>query len=167
MGVAKEKIDATLRPIGDVGTRSEEAYTFYLQGSKDLGNFQYTKARESLEKAVEIDPEFAYAYLQAWREPTTGRAIHPPPAKPSKKPTCSPRTPRKKKGFKSRPITPIRSKITKTNGLAILKEFAAKYPKEMMAHDPVGLGLSCESNPDKAIEEFNIALSLDPKQRPP
>ena len=63
-GVAKEKIDASLRPIGDVSTRSEEAYKYFLQGSTDLDNMQYTKARESLEKAVEIDPEFAIAYSQ-------------------------------------------------------------------------------------------------------
>ena len=63
LGVAKDKIDASIKSIGDVSTTSEKAYEYYLQGSECYNNWDFIKARESLQKAVEIDPEFAMAYF--------------------------------------------------------------------------------------------------------
>ncbi len=76
LGIAKEQIDASLRPIGDVTTRSAEAYRYFLQGSEDLSKSQHTAARKSLEKAVEIDPEFAFAHFQL-SEAYTGESNGP------------------------------------------------------------------------------------------
>jgi serine/threonine-protein kinase len=47
---------------------------------------------------------------------------------------------------------------------AILKEFVAKYPKESSGHGQLGTfyQYSSRSEPEKAFEEYNIALSLDP-----
>ena len=47
--------------------------------------------------------------------------------------------------------------------IAILKELVAKYPKEKEAHLALGI-IYWDSDPDKAIEEHNIALSLDPER---
>ena len=62
-GVAKEKIDASLKPIGDVTTSSPEAYKFYLKGIEEAANFNdEDTARQSFEKALEIDPTFVSAW---------------------------------------------------------------------------------------------------------
>jgi tetratricopeptide (TPR) repeat protein len=45
--------------------------------------------------------------------------------------------------------------------LALVKEWAAKYPKDKLAHFNLGSWLS-SSDLEKAIKEFNVALSLDP-----
>jgi serine/threonine protein kinase/Flp pilus assembly protein TadD len=165
LGIAKEKIDASLRPVGDVETRSAEAYKFYLQGSKDLGNFQYTKARESLEKAVEIDPEFAFAhfmlsnaYFLELNGPAFSQALE-------KAHLLSKNAPEKER---LQIEAAYASQIEKNNvkADALTQEFAAKYPKEKSAHVQLGY-LYQESNPEKAFREFNIALSLDPNYENP
>ena len=46
---------------------------------------------------------------------------------------------------------------------ALIKQYAAKYPKEKEAHSYLGsFYFYVDSDPEKAIEEYNIALSLDP-----
>ena len=63
-GVAKEKLDASSSRSSEFGTNSREAYKYYLQGEDELTEFPVEEGhRDSLEKAVEIDPEFAFAYL--------------------------------------------------------------------------------------------------------
>jgi hypothetical protein len=48
--------------LGTVTTFSSEAYNHYIEGVKHHNNLQYRKAIQSLEKAIEIDPNFALAY---------------------------------------------------------------------------------------------------------
>ncbi len=46
---------------------------------------------------------------------------------------------------------------------ALIKEYAVKYPKEKEAHAALGfIYMYIDKKPEKAIEELNIALSLDP-----
>jgi len=48
--------------VGSVTTRSPVAYKYYIEG-RNYHNFnEYKKSIESMEKALEIDPEFALAY---------------------------------------------------------------------------------------------------------
>jgi tetratricopeptide (TPR) repeat protein len=55
------------RDIGVVTTRSPEAYKYYIEGIRYDIKGDYEKVIEYMEKAVEIDPEFASAYLaMAW-----------------------------------------------------------------------------------------------------
>jgi len=162
LGVSQEKIDASLRPIAEVSTKSEEAYEYRLQGSKDLDNMQYTKARESLEKAVKLDPEYAfaqselaYAYFGEGNTPAFKQALE-------KALSLSKNAPEKERliieGAYAHDIERNRDKWA-----AIVKELAAKYPKEKDFHSGLAYIYS-ESDPERAIKEYNIALSLDPDQ---
>ena len=98
-GLTKEKLDASLKPVGEFGTLSADAYQHYLEGYEHLYNWQFAKARESLEKAVAIDPDVRRRLLSVGdllphggRQPT-GRLTGP-----SKKRIRSRSAPRKKKG---------------------------------------------------------------------
>ena len=160
-GVAKEKLDAT-RPASEFGTNSREAYKYYLQGSEDWGNWQYRKAIASLEKAVEIDPEFASAYLalagayeMADDLPASGRAA-------AKALSLSKKAPEKDRLYIEADHALIDEK-NEEKGIAVLKELIAKFPKESRGHLALG-SIYWRSDPDKAIKELDIALTLIPDE---
>jgi serine/threonine protein kinase/tetratricopeptide (TPR) repeat protein len=64
-GVGKPllKIEAPARPIVELTTSSLEAYNYFLRGREDLEKFYFADAKRFLEKALALDPEFAFAYL--------------------------------------------------------------------------------------------------------
>ena len=49
--------------IAERTTSSMEAYNLFLKGREEYEKFYYDEARKSLGRAVELDPEFAVAYL--------------------------------------------------------------------------------------------------------
>jgi len=55
---------ASVRPVVDVSSSSLEAYRLYSEGVDACLNMRWADAMKLLEKAVEIDPGFADAYLQ-------------------------------------------------------------------------------------------------------
>jgi len=59
----EEITDDIDKDIGIVTTSSPEAYRYYVEGIKHDTKGEYRKVIESMQKAVEIDPEFAIAYL--------------------------------------------------------------------------------------------------------
>ncbi len=131
-GVAKEKLEAA-RPASEFGTNSREAYKYYLQGEDELTNFQSRKAIASLEKAVEIDPEFASAYMaladaydMAEDKPASLRAIE-------KAFSLSKNAPEKDRLFIEADHA-FNYEENEEKGIALLKELVAKFPKESGAH---------------------------------
>ena len=59
-------IAAGTRKSPNVTTLSQEAYELYLQGVDNNQNYYHNDAIELLEKAVELDNEFAMAYLELY-----------------------------------------------------------------------------------------------------
>jgi serine/threonine protein kinase/predicted Zn-dependent protease len=51
------------KDVGIATTSSPKAYRYYVEGTIHDGKGEYRKVIESMQKAVEIDPEFASAYL--------------------------------------------------------------------------------------------------------
>lgn len=48
-------------------TSSMDAYNYFLRGRREHDKLYFDDARRFLEKAIELDPEFAVAYLYlAW-----------------------------------------------------------------------------------------------------
>ena len=62
IGAAGQKIELARMPIADVTTNSMNAYRYFLRGTEDVRKLYVEDARKSLEKSVEIDPSFAFAY---------------------------------------------------------------------------------------------------------
>jgi tetratricopeptide (TPR) repeat protein len=61
--LSEEDIASDLdKDVEKITTSSPEAYKFYSEGLKYLGNGDYRGCMSLMEKAVEIDPEFAAAY---------------------------------------------------------------------------------------------------------
>ena len=54
--------DATYKMVGDVYTRNPKALEYYFEGARLRNSLDYYKSVEALEKAVELDPDFAMAY---------------------------------------------------------------------------------------------------------
>jgi tetratricopeptide (TPR) repeat protein len=164
LGVAKDKIDASIKSIGDVSTTSKEAYKYYLQGQEYSDNWDFTKARESLEKAVEIDPEFAMAYYVLATAyniegnlPASNRAYEKAYSLAKKA------TEKERLEIEADYAWNIEKNRDKAD--ALLKERAAKYPKDKSAQVQLAY-IYQTSDPEKAVAEFNIALSLDPDYEP-
>ncbi|MDH4271343.1 MAG: protein kinase, partial [Candidatus Aminicenantes bacterium] len=63
VGLSEGKILTAQRRISDVTTSSMEAYNYFLKGRDEYERFFFDQARQSLEKAVALDPDFALAYL--------------------------------------------------------------------------------------------------------
>jgi len=49
--------------IADVSTASPQAYRHYLEGLESVWRWKFAEAEKSFQKAVEVDPTFALAYL--------------------------------------------------------------------------------------------------------
>jgi serine/threonine protein kinase/tetratricopeptide (TPR) repeat protein len=57
------KIEAPVRPIIEMTTDSMEAYNLFLRGRSEYEKYYLVEARQFLERAISLDPEFAMAHL--------------------------------------------------------------------------------------------------------
>lgn len=64
IGFSKGKIERAQMRIVDVTTNSLDAYYYFVRGKECNSNQNYKDGRKFLEKAVELDPRFAMAYLK-------------------------------------------------------------------------------------------------------
>ena len=161
VGIPEKEIIASLAWIEDVATSSMEAYRYYLEGVEYYRRYYHDEARESLERAVELDPEFAQAYLfLAWANgflmnyEARNNAIKKAKAL-SKKTT-------EKVGLYIEANYAIYITRDREQHFTILQKMAMKFPKEKRAHFSLGSYYRGNNVFNKAIEEFNKALELDP-----
>jgi serine/threonine protein kinase/Tfp pilus assembly protein PilF len=67
LGVEKGKVEAVRLNIKEITTPSLQAYDYFLKGKEAFALQYWTEAKKNMEKALEIDPAFAMAYLfLAW-----------------------------------------------------------------------------------------------------
>ena len=161
LGISLQKIEAAQLNISEAITDSTEAYNYYLKGRENLEKLYYDDARRSFEKAVELDPEFAVAYLYLARS-VRGKARIEAYEKAK---TYSDKATEKERLY----IEAAYANAVERNPekrFRILKQMAEKYPKEKMVHYDLANYYDARALIDKAIEEFNIALELDPEYGP-
>jgi serine/threonine protein kinase/Flp pilus assembly protein TadD len=161
VGIPEKEIKSSLAWIEDVATSSMEAYRYYLEGVEYYRRYYHDEARESLERAVELDPEFAQAYIfLAWANnwlrnyEARNNAIE------------------KAKALSNKTTEKIRLNIEENYAIyitgdqeqrfTILQKMAKKFPKEKRAHFSLGEYYWFNNVFNKAIEEFQKALELDP-----
>jgi tetratricopeptide (TPR) repeat protein len=161
IGIPEKKIEGAQIKVEDVTTNSMEAYNYFLRGREDLSKWYYDSARQFLEKAVEFDPTFAMAYLYlANAYGGLGNTKAQNEALEKAKSFSEKVTDKERLYIEASYANFIERNSEKY--LAILQQIAERYPKEKLVHYLLGLYYR-NRDPDKAIEESNKALELDPK----
>jgi tetratricopeptide (TPR) repeat protein len=161
LGIARQELEAAQRPITELTTSSMEAYKYYLQGKEDIENLDVLGAQQSLEKAVELDPQFAMAYL--YLGDTYYELGNRESALESYKKAklCSEKATEKEKLH----IAVIFAQAVERDAdkrFRLLQEWVTKYPKEKDAHYEFGFYYYGRRRYDEAVQEFQKALQLDP-----
>jgi serine/threonine protein kinase/tetratricopeptide (TPR) repeat protein len=161
LGMARQEFESTQKPISQLTTSSMEAYKYYLQGKDEVENLDVLRARQSLEKAVELDPEFALAFLalgDAYLE-IGNRAAGFEAIKKAK--AQSERATEKERLYIEAKFAGTIERDSKKR-FQILTELVGKYPKEKDARYELGMYYYNRGRYNEAVEEFQRALSLDP-----
>jgi len=161
LGIARQKLESSQRRITDLTTTSMEAYKYFLEGKDDIDNLYAEGARKSLEKAVELDPQFAMAYLylgDAYSE--LGHRDARDDAYRKAKSYSDKATEKERLYIEAQYANRIERDSEKR--LRIYKELAEKYPKEKEVHYELGFYYQNRGMFDEAIEEYQRALQLDP-----
>ncbi|OGD18193.1 MAG: hypothetical protein A2W03_00480 [Candidatus Aminicenantes bacterium RBG_16_63_16] len=165
MGVSKQQPEAGQTKIADMMTESIEAYDYYLKGVEEAGRLYNAEAKKSFEKAVELDPAFAAAYLQlAWLNSgignTKGMIENMEQAK-----AHSGKAPEKYRLFIEQEYI-RRVEKNPEKALGILQELVEKYPQETRFRFSLARRYEIMEEVDKAIAEHQKVLELDPDYGP-
>ncbi|OGD22072.1 MAG: hypothetical protein A2W03_05445 [Candidatus Aminicenantes bacterium RBG_16_63_16] len=161
LGIDKARVDAAAMQIAQITTSKSEAYELYLAGREANDNFQWEKAQASLEKAIEIDPEFALAHYDlgiTYLNAGTGR--YRDALEKAKK--YSVRAPEKDRLLIELTYALSVEKDTE-KGVEILDEILEKYPRATEPHAYLAGQFVIRENWNKAIEEWGRVLEIDPK----
>ena len=67
IGLSRKALDEARVEMAQSQTSSLDAYKYFLEGQANLDKMYFEDARKNLEKAVELDPQFALAYLSLFR----------------------------------------------------------------------------------------------------
>jgi tetratricopeptide (TPR) repeat protein len=133
----------------------------YLHGRDEYEKFYYDDARKSLEKAVELDPNFAVAYLYLARAYGQLRMSKLRKEAYEKAKALSQKASDKERLYiEAGYATSVENDRDKQ--FRIYQQMAKKYPKEKQVHHELAFYYDTNRKFDKAIEEYNKALELDP-----
>ena len=161
IGLPARTIEEAKVRIADVTTTSMEAYDNFLKGKEAHNKFYYEEAREYLEKAVELDPQFAvaYLYLGSVHSDLQSRDAQEEALKRAKE--YSGKATEKERLFIEAQYAYIVERDSEKR-FHILKELVEKYPKEKEAHYELGLVCQLRDLFEEALDEYHQALELDP-----
>jgi tetratricopeptide (TPR) repeat protein len=161
LGLSAGEIDAVKFRIANVSTKSLEAYKNFLTGRSLIWKYYIEEAIPYLEKAVQLDSNFAVAYMYL------GNAYDFLINKEESKKTISKAkalvdyaTDKEKIFIEALYQSRIKGNYEKA--LQITKEGVKKYPKEKLLYLWVGKYYREQVDYNKAIESLNTALELDP-----
>jgi serine/threonine protein kinase/tetratricopeptide (TPR) repeat protein len=161
IGISERKIKASQVPVTEVTTSSIEAYEYFIRGRKEYDKFQYDKSRQSLEKAIELDPNFAMAFSQlSLVYDGLGDAKARDEAIQKAKLHADKATDREKLLVDAAYTIYVENDLDKWGNM--IEVYTQKYPKEKRGHYWMGLYFYVNDKFDKSIECLNRALELDP-----
>ena len=162
IGLPSRTVDAVKTRIADVTTTSMEAYDYYLKGRESHEKFYNEEAKQYLEKAVELDPQFAVAYLylsHVYAE-LQRRGDERIELVRKAKEFSEKATEKEKLYILAQYASTIEGDSKKQT--RIYKELIEKYPNEKDAHVELGLIYQNRGMVTNAIEEIQKALELAP-----
>ncbi|MFC2166090.1 protein kinase [Acidobacteriota bacterium] len=162
IGVPSRTVDTVKTRIAEVTTTSMEAYDYYLKGREASEKFYHEEAKQYLEKAVELDPQFAVAYLylsQVYFE-LQSRGDERNEVLRKAKEYSEKATEKERLYILAEYASSIERDPEKK--ARILKELTEKYPKEKDGHSELGFYYHGRDQFADAIEEYKKALELAP-----
>jgi serine/threonine protein kinase/tetratricopeptide (TPR) repeat protein len=161
-GIPESKVSAEKTRIADLTTSSIEAYDNYLKGLNAFYQLYDKETLQYLEKAVELDPTFAMAFLWlASAYEGVGDIKSRNQALEKARANYQKLTEKEKLYLDASYANYVENNQPKY--FQILQDAASRYPKEKYFH--YRLGYYYQSQPgkaEKALEEFQKALQLDP-----
>jgi len=154
------RIEKALPKITDMTTNSLEAYNYFLRGRDDYDKLYYSDAKKFLQKAVDLDPTFAAAYL--WLGKACGDLLEGNAQVEAYKKAkeYSVNTTEKERLYIEAGYASVVEKDADKR-IEVLREIAQKYPEEKQVHYDLGVHYQDRSMYPEAIEEFQKALAID------
>jgi len=143
-------------------TSSLEAYKYFIMGQENLDKMYREDALKNLEKAVELDSQFAIAYLYLYKVLRSLTNLPRSVEALEKAKAFSGKATEKERLYIEAAYARRVEKNTDKE-FRILQEIAAKYPKEKEVHSSLFAGYQQKKMYPEAIAEANKALELDPK----
>jgi len=161
IGLPVLKLEKPQPKVMDLTTSSMEAYNHFLRGRDQYEKFYADDARQSLEKAVALDPTFAVAYLYLsatfaelgdfkGRDEALKKAQH----------YAETATEKERLYIQARHASEIERDPDRQYRL--LRELTEKYPAEKHAHYLLGFYYDGRNLYADAIAEYEKAIVLDP-----
>jgi len=161
IGLAREKTEGEKAQVAEATTSSMEAYENYLKGRDEFDKLYYMDAVKPLEKAIELDPEFAMAYFYlGFTQFSIGNVKAGEEALAKAKALANRVTERERLYIEA-----AYSAIVEHDweaGFRFIQELIQKYPKEKLAHFWQGVYYRGRGDYEMAIAEHNKVLELDP-----
>jgi serine/threonine protein kinase/Tfp pilus assembly protein PilF len=160
-GLAALRVEKARPKIADVTTDSLEAYNYFLRGRDDYEKFYFADAKKFLQKAVELDPTFAVAYL--WLGGSCGQLGEDKASNEAyekAKTYAGKATEKERLYIEASYASAIEDDRDKR--IRILQEIAQKYPEEKRVHYDLAVHYRSINMHQEAIGESNKALALDP-----
>jgi len=162
IGLSKKAVDEAKLEMTKSQTSSLDAYKYFLEGQENLDKMYFEDARKNLEKAVELDPQFAIAYLNLFRTYRYLANSQLAAEALEKAKAISGKATEKERLYIEAAYARRVEKNTEKE-FRILQEIAAKYPKEKEVHSSLFAAYQQKKMYPEAIAEANKALELDPK----
>ncbi len=161
VGLSKKAVEEARPQIAETQTSSLEAYRHFLQGREDLDKRYLDDALKNLERAVDLDPQFAVAYLYLSRLYRNMANSQLAAAALEKARSLSDKATEKERLYIEAAYA---GRVEKDAGkeVAVLQEIAAKYPREKEVHSLLFSAYKQKKMYPDAIAEMNKALALDP-----
>jgi serine/threonine protein kinase/Tfp pilus assembly protein PilF len=161
VGFSERRIQSAKMQVRDVTTGSAEAYNHYIKGKEQLRDYDSIGARQSFEKAIELDPTFASAYysLTAAHYRLNNSREGDEAIKKAWE-FSQKATEKERLLIQARYALAIEQNWDKR--FEILKDAAKKYPRDKETHYLLAGVYGAMAMHEQAIEEYNNALSLDP-----
>jgi serine/threonine protein kinase/Flp pilus assembly protein TadD len=161
LGISEDKVRKKEKSIAEVTTSSMEAYRYFLRGRDSYERLYNEESRRYLKKAVQLDPDFAVAYLYlAWIHDRLRDNKARNTAFEKAKALSDRATEKERLYIEAAYARTIEQDAAKR--FQILKTIARKYPGEKRVHQRLASHYRGKRQFYQAVEEYKKVLELDP-----